>query len=119
MICAYSGGNFIRRDAALVGGGFAGLVVALKIVALAAQRPAGNLFAEQLRAEFADAADVRDGVGVPAFGEHRDGDDAADVRAKGVAFADGVDHFAQDGRILDALGGALSMDAGIFLLKAL
>ena len=51
----------------------------VQLVGLPAQRAADDLLAEKLRAERADAEDVGDGVGVPAFGQHRDGDDAADL----------------------------------------
>jgi hypothetical protein len=79
MMCAYSGGNLP-------------VFGSTKVVA-AAQRPAGDLFAQELRAEGAQAHDVGDGVGVPAFAEHGDGDHATNVRAERVGFADGVDHF--------------------------
>ena len=52
--------------------------IVVGVVRLAAQRAADDLLAEELRAEGADAQHVRDGPGVPALGEHRDGDDAAD-----------------------------------------
>jgi hypothetical protein len=45
---------------------------------LAAQRAADDLLAQQLGAEGAHAEHVGDGVGVPAFGEHRHRDHAAD-----------------------------------------
>ena len=64
-------------------------------VAHAAQRAADDLLAEQLRAEGAHAEDVRDGVGIPALGEHRDADDAPDVLAELARLADGVHHFAE------------------------
>ena len=109
--------EFPHHDAALIGRGFACLVVTLEIITLAAQRAPGNLLAKQLRAEFTDAADVRDGIRIPPLGEHGDGHDTANVRAESVAFADGVHHFAQDGGILDALGCTLSVNTGVFLLE--
>ncbi len=78
----------------------------------------GNLFAQKLRAEFADAADVRDRVRIPAFSEHGNGDDTADVRAERVAFADGVDDFAENFGIFDALSRTLAVDAGVFFFEA-
>ena len=45
-----------------------------------------------------------DGVGIPAFGEHGNGHDAADGIAKATGFADGVHHFAQQFLIGDVLG---------------
>ena len=64
-------------------------------VADAAQAAADDLLAEQLGAEGADAEDVGDGVGVPALGQHRDGDDAADLLAELARLADRVHHLAQ------------------------
>jgi hypothetical protein len=75
-------------------------------VVAAAQGAAGDLLAQQLRAEGAQPHDVGDGVGVPAFGQHGHGDDAADVGAQGIRLADGVDDFAQQvgiGQLVDAL----------------
>ena len=51
----------------------------VQVVGLAAQRAADHLLAQKLGAEGADAEHVGDGVGVPALGEHRDRDDAADA----------------------------------------
>ena len=53
-------------------------VVFIEVVRLAAQRAPNDLFAEELRAKGANAQHMRDCIGVPAFGEHGDGDDAAD-----------------------------------------
>ena len=44
----------------------------VQVVGLAAQRAADDLLAQKLGAEGADAENVGDGVGVPAFREHRD-----------------------------------------------
>jgi hypothetical protein len=87
-------------------------------VVAAAQRAAGDLFAEQLRAEGAQAHDVGDGVGVPAFAEHGDGDHATDVRAEGVGFADGVDHFAQQFGVGEAVDAALGVALAVGALEA-
>ena len=46
---------------------------------------------------------VRDGARVPAFGEHGDGDHAADAAAEPSRLADGVHHFAQDVLVRQAL----------------
>ena len=54
-----------------------------------------HLLAQELRAEGAHAEDVGDGVGVPAFGQHRDADHALDVLAELARLADGVHHLAQ------------------------
>ena len=48
----------------------------------AAKAAPDDLLAEKLGAEGADAEDVRHGIGVPALGEHRDRDDAADLLAE-------------------------------------
>ena len=74
-------------DVRVFGRELAGLRVD-EIVA-AAQRSTGDLFAQELRAEGAQAHGVGDGVGVPAFAEHGDGDHATNVRAERVGFADG------------------------------
>ncbi len=39
---------------------------------------------------------MRDGVGVPAFGEHGHGNNATDLLAEFAGLADGVHHFAQE-----------------------
>ena len=83
------------------------------------QAAADHLLAEQLRAEGADAEDVRDGVGVPAFGEHRDGDDAPDVLAELAGLADGVHHLAQQvfvGQVLGVAAGEAGAVLGLELL---
>ena len=41
---------------------------------------------------------MRYGIGVPAFGEHGNGHDAADALPKLSLFADRIHDFAQDGR---------------------
>ena len=64
-------------------------------VAHAAQPAADHLFAQELRAEGADAEDVRHGVRVPAFGEHRHRHDAPHALAELAGLADRVHHLAQ------------------------
>ena len=49
---------------------------------------------------------MRDGVGVPAFGEHRDRDDAADRAAKLAGLADRVHDLAEQFLVGDVLAGA-------------
>ena len=78
----------------------------VQVVGLAAQRAADDLLAQELGAEGADAEDVRDGVGVPALGEHRDGDDAADGAAELAGLADGVHDLAQQFLVGDVVAGA-------------
>ena len=64
------------------------------VVRLAAERTADHLLAEKLRAERADAEDVGDGPGVPALGEHGNGDDAPNRSAERTRLADGVHDLA-------------------------
>ncbi len=61
----------------------------------ATKRAADDLFAEQLRAESAHTENVCDRVRVPAFGEHRDGNDAFDLFAELARFADSVHYLAK------------------------
>ena len=79
-------------------------IVVVQVIRLAAERAADDLFTEELGAEGADADDVGDGVGVPAFGEHGDRDDAADLFAELAFLADGVHDFAEEVLVLDAVG---------------
>ena len=66
---------------------------------------ADDLFAEQLRPEGAQTEDLGDGIGVPAFGEHLDGNDTTDVFAGLTLLADGGDELAELLGFL-VLGGA-------------
>ena len=75
-------GGEVERDAEDVGVLDVEEAFFVQVVGLAAQRAADDLLAQELGAEGADAEDVGDGVGVPALGEHRDGDDAADGRRR-------------------------------------
>ena len=59
------------------------------------QAAANDLLAQQLTAEGAHAKDVRDTVGVPAFRQHRDGDDAAGLFAGPTNLPDCGDQVAQ------------------------
>ncbi len=70
---------------------------------------ASDLFAQELRAESAQADDVRDRVCVPAFSEHRDRDHAAHVGAKLPALAHGVDDFTENPGVVQVLNAALGM----------
>ena len=99
-------GGEVERDAEHVGVFDVEQALLVEIVGLAAQRAADDLLAQKLGAEGADAEDVGDGVGVPAFGQHRDGDDAADGLAQAVLLADGVHDLAQQVLIGDVLAGA-------------
>ena len=79
----------------------------VEVIRLAAQCAADDLFAQELGAERAHAKYMRHRVGVPAFGEHRDGHDAADGFAQAAELADGVHNFAQQFLIGDIVGRAL------------
>ena len=57
-----------------------------------------------MRAEGANAQDVGDGVGIPALGEHGDGDNAADGLTQLAFLADGVHDLAQDVGVGDLAG---------------
>ena len=107
------GRHELERDAVHVGvlGGEEAVLVGL--VGAAAQAAADDLLAQQLGAERADAEDVGDGVGVPALGEHGDGDDAADRLAELARLADGVHHLAHDLAVVDVLGLAAGDAAGV------
>ena len=47
-----------------------------------------------------------DGIGIPALGEHRDGDDAADCAAKLARLADGVHDLAEQFLVGDVVARA-------------
>ena len=77
----------------------------VQIVGLATQRAANDLLAQELRAEGANAENMGDGVGIPALGEHRDRDDAADGTAKLAGLADGVHDLAEQFLVGDVFAG--------------
>ena len=110
-------GNERERDA--VDLGVFGLEPAFVVggIAHAPQGAADDLLAEKLGAERADAEDVGDGVGVPAFGEHRDADDAFDVLAELARLADGVHHFAEQVFVGEVLGVAAGEAGAVFGLE--
>ena len=99
-------GGEVERHAEDVGVLGVEQAVFVQVVRLATERAADHLLAEKLRAEGADAEDVGDGVGVPAFGEHGDRHDAADAGAELVLLADRVHDLAQQLLVGDVLGGA-------------
>ena len=57
-----------------------------------------------MRAEGANAQDVGDGVGIPALGEHGDGDNAADGFTQLAFLADRIHDLAQDVGVGDLAG---------------
>jgi len=70
-------GGEIKGDAQHVGIFHVEKIFIIEIVGLSAQGAANDLFTQKLGAESADTQHVRDGVGVPSFGEHGHRDDAA------------------------------------------
>ena len=62
----------------------------IQLIGIAAQPPAHDLFAKKLRAESPDAEDMGDRVGIPAFRQHGNRNDTADLFAQTVLLADGV-----------------------------
>ncbi len=90
-----------------------------RVVARAAERPADHLLAQELGPEGADAQDVGDGVGVPALGQHRDRDDAADVGAQAAGLADGVQDLAQDVLVLEVVDAAAREAGDVLALELL
>ena len=77
------------------------------------------MLAKQLGAERSNAQDVGDRVGVPAFGEHRDADDALDVFAELADLAHGVHHFAKQIFVGQRLGVPAGEPHAVFALEIL
>ena len=74
-------GREVERNAEHVGILDVEQPVLVEFVRLTPERATNHLLTEELRAERPHPQDVRHRVGVPAFGEHRDGDDTADLFA--------------------------------------
>ena len=82
-------GDQLEGNAEYLGGLFGEhLALFVQRVALAAQRAADNLLAQKLRSERPQSDDVRHRIGVPTFGKHGDGYDAAHVPARRNALID-------------------------------
>jgi len=79
-------------------------VIREELVADATKGTACDLLAKATENQSAQAHDVGDSVRIPAFGEHGHGNDAADVRAECVSFANSVHYLAEnlDVRIFSA-----------------
>ena len=60
-----------------------------------AQTPTDYLFAEQLRAERANAEDMRHPLGIPPFAEHGDRDNALNLLTEFSPLPDGIHHLSQ------------------------
>ena len=69
--------------------------ILVQIIRLPPQRAPDDLLAQQLCAKRANAQNVRDGVGVPALGQHRNRNDTANRFAQASGLADRIHHFAQ------------------------
>src|SRR6218665_1541343 len=85
----------------------------VELVGLAAQCAANHLLAKQLGAKGAHAENMGHGVGVPALGQHGDGDHASDGVPQPARLAHGVHHLAQQvlvGDLLAGLGVPRSLD---------
>jgi hypothetical protein len=67
----------------------------IQIIGIAAEAAPDDLLAQKLRTESPNAENMGDGVGVSAFGQHGDGDDAAHLLAKPPSLADRVHDLAQ------------------------
>ena len=80
-------------------------------VAHAPEPAADDLLAQELGAERPDAEDVRDVIGVPTLGEHRNADHAADVSAELALLANCVHYLAQ--QVL--VGEFVGVSAGVAL----
>ena len=85
----------------------------------APQATTDDLLAEELGREGAHAEDVGDGVGVPALGEHRDADDAADLLAQLAGLADRVHDLAQQVLVGQVLGRAAGEALAVLGLELL
>ena len=94
----------VERDAEHVGVLDVEEVLFIEVVGLPAQRPADDLLAQKLCAEGAHTEHVGHGVGIPALGQHGDGDHAADVGAEAAGLADGVHDLAQQVLVGEVLG---------------
>ena len=68
----------------------------VEFVGLSAQGPADHLFAQKLGAKGPHPKHMGDGVGIPTFGEHGDGDDTADLAPEGARFPHGVHDLAKE-----------------------
>ena len=64
------------------------------------------MLAKELGTEGADAEDVGDVVRIPAFREHGNGNDAADIGAELAGFPDGVHDLAEELLVGDVGDGA-------------
>ena len=58
---------------------------------------------------------MRDGVGIPPFGQHGDRHDAANLLAESILLAHGVHHFAQERMVGDVVSAQLTTTARLQL----
>ena len=92
-------------------------IIRAQPITAAAQGSPGDLLAQKLQAEFSQADDVRDGVCIPAFRKHGDGDDAAHMLTERTALADSVNDFAENFRVRNILSRACAPDARILAFE--
>ncbi|GBE49014.1 hypothetical protein BMS3Bbin12_02207 [bacterium BMS3Bbin12] len=78
----------------------------VEVVGLTTQSAADDLFAQELGTEGAHTEHVGHGAGIPAFGEHGDGDHATDRFTQRPHLADRVHDLAQQSGVVNALAGA-------------
>ncbi len=88
-------------------------------VAHAAKAAADYLLAKKLRAECSNAENVRHGVCVPAFCEHRDRHYALDLLAEFFRLADCVHYFAKDVLVREVFDIRSRKASAIFIFKFL
>ena len=100
----YGFGGEVEGDAEHIGVLDIKNIVFVEVVGLAAQRPADDLFAEQLCAEGANSEYMGDGVGIPALRQHGDGYDAAGIATEATGFPHGVHGLAQQLLIREVFG---------------
>ena len=67
----------------------------IQIVGLSAECATDHLLAKQLGPERSNSEDVSDGVCIPSFCEHRDGNNASNRATELTGFANSVHHFAK------------------------
>ena len=68
----------------------------VQVVRLAPERTADDLLAEKLRPKGADAEHMSDSACIPAFAEHRGGNDAPDLLPETGLDTNGIDHFSKE-----------------------
>ena len=86
----------VERDAHDVGVLDIEQSIVIQVIGVAAQTATDDLFAEELSAESSDPENMGHGICVPAFRQHGDGDDAANLLPESALLPNGVHHLAQE-----------------------